>query len=91
LTPSAPTITTPRRHTAWPRCGPRPADIPVLLAEVGRLHSLLTLTRLRHADLAAAAQAVLAADHNGEHDPLWYLRDELTADGQPPSRWEVRR
>ena len=62
------------------------ADIPVLLAEVGRLHALLTLTRLRRADLAAAAQAVLAADHDGEHDPLWYLRDELTAGGELPPR-----
>jgi hypothetical protein len=67
------------------------ADIPVLLAEIGRLHSLLNLTRLRHADLAAAARAVLAADHDGERDPLWFIRDELAVDGLLPSRWEVRR
>ena len=34
------------------------ADIPVLLAEIGRLHSLLILARIRHADLTAAAHAV---------------------------------
>jgi hypothetical protein len=63
------------------------ADVPVLLAEVGRLHSLLILARIRHADLAAAARAVVAADRDGEHDPLWYIRDELAADGNLPPRW----
>jgi hypothetical protein len=63
------------------------ADIPVLLAEVGRLHSLLVLARVRHADLTAAARAVVAAERDGENDPLWYIRDELAANGKLPPRW----
>jgi hypothetical protein len=63
------------------------ADIPVLLAEVGRLHSLLILARIRHADLTAAARAVIAAERDGENDPLWYIRDELAANGKLPPRW----
>jgi hypothetical protein len=60
------------------------ADIPGLVAEVGRLHSLLVLARRQHADLTAAARAVLAAERDGENDPLWYIRDELAADKLPP-------
>ena len=63
------------------------ADIPVLLAEIGRLHSLLLLTRVRQADLTAAARAVIAAERDGENDPLWYIRDELAANGKLPPRW----
>jgi len=55
------------------------ADIPVLIAEVHRGRSLLTYVRADYADLLAAAQATLAADS----DPLWYLRDELTAQHEP--------
>lgn len=58
------------------------ADLPVLLAEIDRLGSLLALTRVQHAQLLAAAQATVAADHDGEHDSLLYLRDELDASGQ---------
>jgi hypothetical protein len=60
------------------------ADVPVLLAEIDRCRTLLALTRARHADLLAAARATLAAYRDGEADPLWYLRDELTAHGQQP-------
>jgi len=63
------------------------ADIPVLLAEIGRLHSLLLLTRIRQADLTAAARAVIAAERDGENDPLWYIRDELATNGKLPPRW----
>lgn len=63
------------------------ADIPVLLAEIGRLHSLLLLTRVRQADLTAAARAVIAAERDGENDPLWYIRDELPTNGKLPARW----
>jgi len=59
------------------------ADIPVLIAEVHRGRSLLTYVRADYADLLAAAQATLAADSDGETDPLWYLRDELTAQHEP--------
>jgi hypothetical protein len=53
------------------------ADAPALIAETARLRSDL-------ADLLAAARATLTADHDEEPDPLYYLRDELTAHGQLP-------
>ena len=59
------------------------ADIPVLVAEIHRGRSLLTLIRADYADLLAAAQATLTADSDRETDPLWYLRDELTAQLEP--------
>ncbi len=62
------------------------ADVPVLLAEVHRGRSLLALVRAEYADLLAAARATLAADRDGETDPLYYLRDELAARGQLPPK-----
>ena len=59
------------------------ADIPVLIAEVHRGLSMFTYVRREYADLLAAAHATLAADSDGEDDPLWYLRDELTAQHEP--------
>jgi hypothetical protein len=53
------------------------ADIPVLLAEIDRLVRLLSRTRWDFADLLAAARATLAADQDGEPDPLLYLRDAV--------------
>jgi hypothetical protein len=53
------------------------ADIPVLLAEVDRLARLLSRTRWDFADLLAAVRATIAADHDGEPDPLTYLRDAV--------------
>lgn len=53
------------------------ADIPVLLAEVDRLARLLSRTRWDFADLLAASRATLGADHDGEPDPLVYLRDAV--------------
>jgi hypothetical protein len=66
------------------------ADIPVLLAELDRYRALLTLARTELANLLAAAQATLAAHHDGETDPLSYLRDQvagLRADNTP---WGTR-
>ncbi|HET8662626.1 MAG TPA: hypothetical protein VFM55_27110 [Micromonosporaceae bacterium] len=60
------------------------ADIPVLLAELHRLTTLLTWTRTELANLLAAARATLAAHHDGEPDPLSYLRDQVvTHQAQP--------
>jgi hypothetical protein len=53
------------------------ADIPVLLTEVNRLADLLSRTRWDFAYLLAAARATLAAVHEGEADPLTYLRDAV--------------
>jgi hypothetical protein len=55
------------------------ADLPVVLAEVQRLRRLLAWTRIEHANLLAAARATLAAQSDGEEDPLYYLRDEVAA------------
>jgi len=48
----------------------------------------MNTTRLRllfrYANLLAAARATLSAEHDGEADPTWYLRDELRATGQLP-------
>ena len=62
-------------------------DVPVLVDEINRFRLLLATTRARHADLLAAARATLAADRDGEPEPLWYLRDELDAHGQLPPRY----
>jgi hypothetical protein len=55
------------------------SDIPVLLAEIERLTSLLTPARTEFANLLAATRATLHADGDGEPDPLSYLRDEVAA------------
>ena len=52
------------------------ADVPVLLAELDRVLSLLTRARTDTANLLAAARATLAAVDDSEVDPLTYLRDE---------------
>ena len=58
------------------------ASIPPLCAEAEQLGVLLAVTRRAYQDLAAAARATLAADADGEREPLYYLRDELRAHGQ---------
>ena len=65
----------------WQQISNSLSDIPLLTAEITRLHSDLALIRLHRANLAAAARAALAAWHDGEPDPLSYLRDELAAQG----------
>ena len=65
----------------WQQISHALSDIPVLTAEITRLHGDLALLRLHRANLAAAARAALAAWHDGEPDPLSYLRDELAAQG----------
>lgn len=60
------------------------ADIPVMLAELSRLRSLLALVRTMHANLLAAARATIAATRDGEADPMYYLREELDAHDQLP-------
>jgi hypothetical protein len=53
------------------------ADLPAVLAELGRTRSELEAVRLDRANLLAAIRATLAADAEGECNPLGYLRDEL--------------
>lgn len=53
-------------------------DVPRLVSEVDRLGRALVRSRLRYANLAAAARATLAAASDEDPDPFGYLRDELT-------------
>lgn len=62
------------------------ADAPALAAEITELRAELAGIRLERANLAAAALAATTAHHDGEPDPLSYLRDELCAQGYPPHR-----
>ncbi|KAB2351054.1 hypothetical protein [Actinomadura rudentiformis] len=63
-------------------------DNPFLVAAVRNLISELAQIRRYRADLVAAARATLTAAHDAERDPLYYLRDELRAQGQlPPDSW----
>jgi hypothetical protein len=55
------------------------SDVPKLAAEITRLATELSNARLDRANLLAAARATIAAYHDGEPDPLAYLRDELNA------------
>lgn len=62
-----------------------------LYAEIRRLRARLatTLTDLRN--LVAAAKATLSAHADGEQDALYYLRDELQAQGHLPPEQERER
>ena len=53
-------------------------DVPRLVSEVDRLAGALVASRLRYANLAAAARATLTAAEDGDSEPYGYLRDELT-------------
>jgi hypothetical protein len=56
--------------------------LPFLSAEITRLRRRLATTLHDLNNLLAAARATLSAHADGEEDPLYYLRDELTAQGQ---------
>ncbi|WP_395110272.1 hypothetical protein [Actinomadura sp. SCN-SB] len=73
----------------WLRLHAALSDTPVLLAEINRLHVELIKARFNWANLVAAARVTLKADRDAEPDALYYLRDELRAQGQlPPEWWE---
>ena len=55
--------------------------IPLLSAEISRLRRRLAASLNDLNNLLAAAKATLSAHTDGEEDPLYYLRDELTAQG----------
>ncbi len=57
-----------------------------LSAEITRLNAEVTAARLDGANLLAAIRSALAADADGEADPLYYLRDELSARQAPSQR-----
>jgi hypothetical protein len=56
--------------------------IPLLSAEMTRLRRRLAASLNDFNNLLAAAKATLSAHADGEEDPIYYLRDELTAQGQ---------
>ncbi|MFC0041633.1 hypothetical protein [Actinomadura rayongensis] len=71
----------PRLTTVWLRLDHALTNASLLIAEAGEL-------RRDSANLAAAARATLHAHHDAEPDPLYYLRDELRAQGfLPPDGW----
>ncbi|WP_214110103.1 hypothetical protein [Acrocarpospora catenulata] len=70
---------TPGPETVWAIITASLADVGPLTAEVTALRTEIGQTRLTLANLRAAAHATLAGADDGESDPLWYLRDELTA------------
>ena len=52
-------------------------DLTMLRAEITRLRQTMTVLRARYANLLAAVRAAIAADKDGEADPMAYLYDEL--------------
>ena len=59
------------------------ADLPAVLAELGRTRAELEGVRLDRANLLATIRAALAADAEGEPEPLGYLRDEIGSTAVP--------
>jgi hypothetical protein len=68
---------TPHLTGIWRILDQALADLPATLANLGRARAELQAVRLDRANLLAAIRATLAADAEGEPDPLAYLRDEL--------------
>lgn len=54
-----------------------PQLCPFSCDEIRELRARLARTRKAYANLLAAARCALAAEADGEPDPLYYLRDEL--------------
>lgn len=64
--------------------------IPLLCTEINRLRRRLASTLQDLHNLLAAARATLGAHADGEPDALYYLRDELQAQGQLPPEHRER-
>ena len=65
----------------WHQIDDALANTTDLTAEIADLCTRLDKCRLDRANLAAAGRATVTAHHNGDADPLGYLRDELHAQG----------
>jgi hypothetical protein len=63
----------------WEQVDRALADVPAMGAVIARLTAELAETRMDRANLLAAMRATIAAQADGETDPLYYLRDELDA------------
>jgi hypothetical protein len=78
---------TPHLAGIWRILDQALADLPAVLADLGRAKTELEAVRLDRANLLAAIRATLTADAESEPDPLGYLRDELdTADAPAETR-----
>jgi hypothetical protein len=75
---------TPTLAPAWEHIQAALADARDLATEVARLAAELAAARLRHANAVAAMRATIAAQRDGEPDPLYCLRDELNAPHSAP-------
>ena len=78
---------TPTLSPAWQYIETALADTRDLATEVARLTAELAAARLGHANALAAMRATIAAQRDGEPDPMYYLHDELHA---PQSAAETR-
>jgi hypothetical protein len=70
---------TPTLSVAWQYLLAALADTRDLAMEVTRLSAELAAVRLWHANALAAMRATIGAQRDGEPDPLYYIRDELSA------------
>jgi hypothetical protein len=85
-------LTMPTLADLWRQVDDALADISALTAEISCLRDWLTACRIDRANLAAVGRITIAAYHNGEPNPLAYLRDELRAQGfgtSEPERWDI--
>ena len=69
----------PTLSVAWDHIRAALADARDLATEVTRLSAELAVARLWHANALAAMRATIGAQRDGEPDPLYYIRDELSA------------
>ena len=69
----------PTLSVAWQHLQAALADTRDLATEVTRLSAELAAARLWHANALAAMRATIGAQRDGEPDPLYYIRDELSA------------
>jgi hypothetical protein len=58
----------------------------ITTTEILRLKAALAAARLQSANRLAAIRAALAADADGESDPLDYLRDQLADESLIPGK-----
>lgn len=75
---------TPTLAPAWEHIGAALSDARDLATEVARLAAELAAARLGRANALAAMRATIAAQRDGEPDPLYYLRDELNVSQSAP-------
>jgi hypothetical protein len=71
----------PAMHEAWEQVDRALADVPAMGAVIARLTAQLAATRMDRANLLAAMRASIAAQADGEPDPLWYVRDAIESAG----------